>query len=169
MGLNVVYPWVRCGVAPGRSAIQRPPTIFSRWVVLPWCAMKTSFSAISAVVSLPSQAWGRLMGLLAIRRVAVSMSKPVLPYVLKASWKAMSRFQVLKARSAGAFSGFPAYSPRTSRSRLLLLAQMKSLWLPGVSAGLPFDPVRHRRVFSVPSRKQAPSSVLVSAMVQSLV
>ncbi len=81
----------------------------------------------------------------------------------------MSRFQVLKARSAGAFSAFPAYSPRTSRSRLLLLAQMKSRWCPGVSAAFPLAPVRHIRVFSVPSRKQAPSSVLVSAMVQSLV
>ncbi len=66
-------------MAPGRSAIQRPPTIFSRWVVLPWWAMKTSFSAISEVVSLPSQAWGRLMGLLASRRVEASMSKPPLP------------------------------------------------------------------------------------------
>src|SRR5215217_6855049 len=81
----------------------------------------------------------------------------------------MSRFHVLKARSAGALSGLETDSLRTSKSRLLLFAQMKSLRLPGVSEALPLLPVRHSRVFFVPSSRHAPSSVFVSASVQSLV
>jgi len=127
-----------------------------------------SCSAISAVVSLPSQAWGRCTGLVAQKRTASARSMRPWAF-LNQFQKVMSRFQVLKARSTGALSGLAAVSRRTSGSRLLLLAQTKSLRLPGVSAALPLLPVRHSRVFWVPNRKMAPSSVLVSAMTQSLV
>ena len=61
----------------------------------------------------------------------------------------MSRFQVLKAMSAGAPSGERAYSRRTAGSRVLLLAQTKSRRPPGVSAACPFEPVRQSFLWQV--------------------
>ena len=81
----------------------------------------------------------------------------------------MSRFQALKAMSAGAPSVERAYSRRTAGSRVLLLAHTKSRSPPGVSEGWPGEPVRQSFQALVPRSRSAPSSVLASAMVQSLV